>query len=57
MFSFALVAFTGYILSIFICTMLKAGKLRSIASIAILANLFKNLTYTEAFCSTLQKFH
>ena len=42
MFSFALVAFTGYILSISICTLLKAGKLRSIASIAILANLFKN---------------
>ena len=42
MFSYYLVVSTGYILLISICAMLKAGKLNSIASSAILANLFKN---------------
>ena len=42
MFSYILVVFTGYILLISICPMLKTGKLDSIASSAILANLFKN---------------
>ena len=37
-----LAAYTGYILLISICTMLKAGQMQSIASSAILANLFKN---------------
>ena len=37
-----LVVSTGYILIISIWTMLKAGKMQSIASSAILANLFKN---------------
>ena len=38
MFSYIAVAFTGCILLISICLMLKAGKLHSIASSAILAN-------------------
>ena len=42
MFSYYLVVFTGYILLISISAMLKAGELNSIASSAILANLFKN---------------
>ena len=42
MFSYILVVSTGYILLISICPMLKAGKLQSITSSAILANLFKN---------------
>ena len=42
MFSYILVVSTGYILLISICPMLKAGKMKSIASSAILANLFKN---------------
>ena len=37
-----IVVFAGYILLISICPMLKAGKLQSITSSAILANLFKN---------------
>ena len=42
MFSYVLVVSTGCILSISICPMLKAGKMQSIASSAILANLFRN---------------
>ena len=42
MFSYTLVVSTGYILVISICPMLKAGKMQSISSSAILANLFKN---------------
>ena len=42
MFSYVLVVFTGYILLISICPMFKSGKLPSIASSDILANLFKN---------------
>ena len=42
MFSYILVVYTGSIQSISICLMLKAGTLQSIASSAILQNLFKN---------------
>ena len=42
MFSYILVVYTGYILLISICPMLKATKMESIASSAIFANLFKN---------------
>ena len=42
MVSYILVVSTGYILLISICPMLKTGKLQSIASSVILANLFKN---------------
>ena len=42
MVSYILVVSTGYISLISICPMLKTGKLQSIASSAILANLFKN---------------
>ena len=40
--SYILVVPAGYILLISICPMLKAGEMQSIASSAILANLFKN---------------
>ena len=42
MFNYILIVSTGYILLISICPMLKAGKLHSVASSAILGNLFKN---------------
>ena len=42
MFSYILVVSTGYILLISIFPMLEAWNLHSIASSAILANLFKN---------------
>ena len=42
MFSYILVVSTGYILLIPTSTMFKTGKIKSIASNAILANLFKN---------------
>ena len=42
MFSYILVVSTGYILLISICPMLKAGKMNSIASSAIFANLFSD---------------
>ena len=42
MFSYIVVVSTGYILLISICSMLKAGKLQSMASSAIFASLFKN---------------
>ena len=42
MFSYILVVSTGYILSVSICPMLKTGKMQSIASSAIFANLFQN---------------
>ena len=42
MFSYMLVVSSGYILLISICPMLKARKMKSIASSAIIANLFKN---------------
>ena len=42
MFSYSLVVSTGYILLISIFPMWKAGKMQSIASSAILENLFKN---------------
>ena len=41
MFNYILVFSTGYILLISICPKLKAGKMQSIASSAILANLLK----------------
>ena len=41
MFNYILVFSTGYILLISICPRLKAGKMQSIASSAILANLLK----------------
>ena len=40
--SYILVVPTGFILLISICPMLKAKKMKSIASSAIFANLFKN---------------
>ena len=40
--SYILVVSTGYILLISICSVLKAGKMQSIASSALLINLFKN---------------
>ena len=42
MFSYILVVSTGNILLISICPVLKAGKMQSIASNALLTNLFKN---------------
>ena len=42
MFRYILVVSTGYILLISICSVLKAGKMQSIASSALLTNLFKN---------------
>ena len=42
MFSYILLVSTDYILLISICPMLKTGKMQSIASSAILANLFEN---------------
>ena len=59
MFSYILVVSTGYILLISICPMLKARKMKSIASSAIFANLFKNYFSKNmvAFYSTVQKFH
>ena len=42
MFSYILVVSTGYILLISTSPMFKTGKIKSIASNAILANLFKN---------------
>ena len=42
MFNYILVFSTGYILLISICPRLKAVKMQSIASSAILANLLKN---------------
>ena len=42
MFSYILVVSTGYILLIFICPILRSRKMKSIASSAIFANLFKN---------------
>ena len=42
MFSYVLVVSAGYILLISICPMLKARKMKSIASSSIFANLFKN---------------
>ena len=42
MFNYILVVFTGYILLIFICPMLKARKMKSIARSAIFTNLLKN---------------
>ena len=61
MLSCILVLSTGYILLISILPMLKARKMKSIASSSILANLFKNYfrVYKNmvAFYSTVQKFH
>ena len=62
MFSYILAVSRGYILVSSICPMLKAGKLQSIASSAILAILFENYFKRQkyamgAFCSTVQKFH
>ena len=59
MFSYILVVYTGYILLISICPMLKATKMESIASSAIFANLFKNYFSKNMvnFYSTVQKFH
>ena len=54
MFSCILVVSTGYILLISICAKLKAGKLYSIASSAILTNLFKN--YFKKGCKNVVAF-
>ena len=40
--SYILVVSTGYILLISICSLSNTGKMKSIASSAIIANLFKN---------------
>ena len=42
MFSYILVVSTGYILLISICPMIKARKMKSMASSSIFANLFRN---------------
>ena len=62
MFSYILAVSTGFILLISIGPMLKAGQMESIASSAILANLFKNFFKVQKcggfiFCSVVQKFH
>ena len=49
MFSYILVVSTGYILLISVCPMLKAGKMQSKASRAILANLFKNYLRVQSW--------
>ena len=54
MFSFILVVSTGYILLIFVCPMLKAGKMKSLASSATLANLFKNYFNGAKMCFVLE---
>ena len=55
MFSYILVVSTGYILLISL-SMLKTGKMKSIAGSAVLTNLFKNYfkgaKNLVAFCST-----
>ena len=50
MFSYILVVSTGYILLISICPMLKTGKMQSVASSAILPNLFKNYFKGPKIC-------
>ena len=60
MFSYILVVSTGNILFISISLMLKAQKMQSIGSSAILANIFKNYLKMQkygGFYSTVQKFH
>ena len=42
MFSYILVVSTGYILLISVCPMIKARKMKSMASSSIFANLFRN---------------
>ena len=54
MFSFILVVSTGPILLISVCPMLKAGKMKSVASSAILANLFKNYFNGVKMCFVLE---
>ena len=54
MFSFILVVSTGSILLISVCPMLKAGKMKSVASSAILANLFKNYFNGVKMCFVLE---
>ena len=49
MFSYILVVSTGYILLISICPMLKARKMKSIASSAIFANSFKNYIRVQKY--------
>ena len=49
MFSYILVVSIGYILLISICPMLKARKMKSIASSSIFANLFKNYIYVQKY--------
>ena len=56
MFSYILVVSRDYILLIYICPMLKAGKVHTIACCAILAILFKNYFNMVSFCSIVQKF-
>ena len=53
MFSYILIVSAGYILLISICPMLKAGKLHSIASSAILANLLKITLRVQKYDSFL----
>ena len=50
MFSYILAVSTGYILLISICPMLKTGKMQSMASSVILANLFKNYLNGAKIC-------
>ena len=54
MFRFILVVATGYILLISVCPMLKAGKMKSLASSATLANLFKNYFNCAKMCCVLE---
>ena len=56
MFSYILIVSTGYILFISICPMLKARKIKNIASSAIvIANLFKNYFRKTVLCWSSQQ--
>ena len=49
MFSYISVVATGYILLISVCPMLKARKMKSIASSSIFANFFKNYFWVQKY--------
>ena len=55
MFSYILVVSVGYILLISVCAILKAKKLKSIASSAIFVNLFKNYFRLQKYGDFLLK--
>ena len=48
MFSYILGVYTGYIQSISICSMLKAGTLQSIASIVLYSKIYSKITFKGA---------